>query len=222
LQATRRFSESDHQEERFDEAAELAAGLRELDPADPVLGMMEAQIAFYRGLAAGAKGDFELMEARCRESIASNPRQVMPYTWVASLEYGREEYGASFEHLRAAREVLTRHTTDDAVRALHPALLAKLHIWTFAAAGQQGTAEALELARDARADLEVLLDAGAEVEPVELLNWAEFLATTPAPDLRDCEEARSVLDRFELDEILAGTQHEGALRSVEAALRDCR
>ena len=219
--ATRAFDPRDPDLELFEEAQEVAGELRAQDPEHPSLDLMEAEIDFHLGMHAEAMGDSDRVEELYRHSVSLNPNQVLPRYWLAQREYVREDFEASFEQLRAARSVLSRYAHEGVVRKLPDAFRIKVHIWTLGAAGRVQTPEAIEIGLDARDDIEAALETGLEVETIDLLNYVEFLATSPSPELRDCEEAELVFETYSLAERLRGSPNEDSVRAVEAALRDC-
>jgi tetratricopeptide (TPR) repeat protein len=219
--ATRSFDPYDSDSKLLDEAREVAAELRNLDPQHPSLALMEAEIDFHAGMRAEALGQDEPAEELYLRSLARNPNQVLPRLWLAQRAYAREEFEAAVEQLREARSVLSRHAQEAAIRALPEVFITKLHIWTLGAAGRVEGPAAIELGLSAHEDIQAAIDDGREIETLELLNYVEFLATSPRAELRDCEEARRVFESHGLAEKLRGTPYAESVRAVEAALRDC-
>ena len=205
----------------FLEARQVAATLRSLDPAHASLDLMESEIDYHLGMLVDVQGDGDEAESLYRRSVSLNPNQVNPRFLLAQRQFMREEYEPCLQQLEAAREVLTRCAADPAIRDLPQNRVVQIHVWTLGAAGYVRTPEAIEIGRAARVDVEEALEAGGELDPVELLNYAEFLATSPAPELRDCLEAARVFERFGLAERLADSPYEASVHAVEAAFRDC-
>ncbi len=222
FEATRHFDPRTADLDLLRQAEAVATELRELDPTHPSLDLMEGQIAFHLGMLAELEGDDAGAEELYARSLDRDPNQVLPRLWLAQSDYARGDFDASFAQLRTARHVLDQFAGEDAIRKLPPVFLAKLHIWTFGAAGHLGTAEAIEVAWNARRDIEAALEADQEIEPLELLNYAEFLATSPSPELRDCDEAQWILEQFGLAGRFRGTPHEESVRGVETAVQGCR
>ncbi len=219
--ATRTFDPGGPDFELFEEAREVAGKLRALDPRHPSLDLMEAEIDFHLGMHAEVMGDNDRVEELYRRSVSLNPNQVLPRFWLAQRAFLREDFEASLEQLQAARSVLSRYADEDVVRALPDVFRIKVHVWTLGAAGRVPTPEAIEIGLDARDDIEAALESGLEVETIDLLNYVEFLATSPSPELRDCEGAELVFENYSLGERLRGSLDEDSVRAVEAALRDC-
>ncbi len=143
FKAAWRFDPRGAAPELLREAEVVAQELRALDPAHPSLDLMEGQIAFLLGTVAEVEGNLAAAEELYARSLSRDPRQVLPRLWLALRDYAREDFDAAFEQLRTARQMLATFAAEDAIRGLPAAFLSKLHIWTFGAAGQVGTAEAI-------------------------------------------------------------------------------
>jgi serine/threonine protein kinase len=206
----------------WNEAASVAKELRVLDPEHPSLDLMEGQIDYFMGVAAEAHQD----SARARElysrSLEHDPNQVVPRLWLAQQDFLAKDFQASFKHLQAAQGTLADHAQEDAIGRLRPEFRVVLNIWSFGAGCRLGADSALDLARSAREQIDAALLEGVEVDPVELLNYAEFLATSPVVELRDCEEARFVFEQFDLRSRLNDPRYLQSLRDVEALIENCR
>jgi serine/threonine protein kinase len=217
--ADRSFNPSNPDRAALEEALGVADELRALDPAHPSLDLMAAKAHLLLGLAADAGGDEADALQRFRLSVDLDPNQVLPRLRLAQAAFGSEDWEEAIEELERARDALERYGAELRVP---PALAAAVHIWTFGVAGKLERSDADALGERARQGVDEALAAGAQISPIELLNYAEFLASSPSDRLRDCAESGRVYERFHLDEFFLGGPHEESARQVEALIQACR
>jgi serine/threonine protein kinase len=222
LQATEGFRPESGDLTELEDAAAKAKSLRALCPSYENLELLEARIAYYLGMAAEARRDPAQTRELYSRSIEQDPNQVLPRLWLGQSDFQQENYAAAFDQFRTAQELFVRFAEEDTIRTLRPEFRVVLDIWTFGSATHSAEPDAMELAGSARDRIDEALDRGEQIDPVELLNYAEFLAKSPNVELRDCEAAQRLLKQFDLVSRLRGSIEEQTLLETVALIQGCR
>ena len=188
--------------ELWTEARTFVKELREAAPEDPLLPRVEAEVAFLRGYRAYRDDRNVDAEAAFREALALDPGHAEAHVHMAELLYGSDRFAEALAHLSRARGALGSRSAPMLVygvarigRQWDPGLDVRIEVWTFGAAAHAGE---VAVARRARRWLDARLERDADVDPLQLLNYAEFLARAPEP-LRDCTRALEIVDDHELE-----------------------
>jgi|GEM_PF-3136059 len=207
--------------ERFERAREVAEHVSALDPDHPGLDGLLAQIDLYYGFEAKQQGDLLLAEDYFRSCIELDPNLVRPRFFVAIQDYSRGENEAAFHQLQEARSMMRRLAGGRWMQQLQDEARSRIHIWTFGLAGLVNTPEAIEEGAAARRDIDAMLAEERSCLDIELLNYVEFLASSPAPQLRNCDEAYRLFEDHELERKLSKPAYKEAIDLVHTYLDEC-
>lgn len=220
---------SDPQPAAFEEAIARARELGEALDEPDMAHAAQAQILYLSAEAAHfLRQDPVAAQAAYRRCLEFAPDHVEARMALARMLWGTghdeellahlDAASAAFERWRQARAARTEPLEPGIRFAWSSELWQACKVWTFGVATRLGLAER---ARDALREVEDDLIAGSTWPPTEVLNLAEFLATSPLESARDCGLARRLIETYGLRRQFADDPNaQAVLDAIGAACDD--
>jgi len=192
-------------------ARESLADLERWNPDDPDLHRLRGRLAFLEAMFPLAEGDYRAAADGLSSALQHDPDALRARAMRGQCLWFLGEHELGLQELERA----LGQWDGAAERPWKAKWLGAILAWAYGHAVALGDAAAADRLRER---IRIALEAPGAFEKEELLSLAEFLASEGRPELRKCELALELVERFGLRSAFRGTPAADAAAGVLATI----